>query len=98
MRSLLALTLLFAPFPLSGAAPVLALYAVLPGTSMLKYTIKHKLHEVTAEALKSPTELRASGMLRVSLEAYAIERPSLLLLPIEDACTVDLDLSLQKEK
>ena len=53
---------------------------------------------MTAEALKSPTKLRASGMLRVSLEAYAIERPSLLLLPIEDACTVDLDLSLQKEK
>lgn len=189
MRSLLALTLILAPLSLDAAAPAASLYAVAPAASLLRYNIKHKLHEVSAEShqvegkvalrpdgnaqvmvrakiadfrsgdgnrdehmletmqassfpfvvfkgvakiapptaypatvtaslegeldfhgrkrhetfpvtveLKSPTDLHATGTLRVSLDAYAVERPSLLLMPIDDTCTVDLDLSLQKEK
>lgn len=49
--------------------------------------------ELTAE-LKSPQAAHATGTLTVSLDAYGVERPSLLLVPINDACVVQLDLQL----
>ncbi len=39
---------------------------------------------------------RARGSFEVSLESFGIERPSLLLLPIHDACRIDLDLALRE--
>ena len=37
---------------------------------------------------------RVQGKLTVSLEAYQIERPSLLLVKLDDACTIAFDLKL----
>jgi polyisoprenoid-binding protein YceI len=41
-----------------------------------------------------PGQARATGHFVVSLERYQIERPSLLLMKIEDACTIDFDFQL----
>jgi polyisoprenoid-binding protein YceI len=37
---------------------------------------------------------RVTGRLVVSLEAYRIERPSLLMVKLDDTCTIDVDLKL----
>jgi polyisoprenoid-binding protein YceI len=37
---------------------------------------------------------RVRGTLAVSLDAHGVERPSLLLVKLEDACTITLDLAL----
>ena len=188
MRIALALVLLFAPLALDAGAPPASLYSVNPAKSLLRYNVKHKLHEVSAEAhqlegkvalrpdgsaqvmvrakvadfrsgdgnrdehmletlhaanfplvsfkgvarfalpaaypatqqvqldgeldfhgrkkretfpvtveLQSPTDLHVTGRLSVSLDAYGVERPSLLLMPIDDACLIDLDLSFSQE-
>lgn len=39
---------------------------------------------------------RARGSFEVSLESFGIERPSLLLVRIHDACRIDLDLALRE--
>ena len=36
------------------------------------------------------------GKMTVSLEAHKIERPSLLMIKLEDACAIELDLKLKK--
>jgi polyisoprenoid-binding protein YceI len=41
-----------------------------------------------------PGTVRATGRFVLSLERYQIERPSLLLIKINDACTIDFDLRL----
>lgn len=38
--------------------------------------------------------VRVRGRLTVSLESHAIQRPSLLLVKLEDACLVEVDLTL----
>jgi len=38
---------------------------------------------------------RVRGKLTVSLEAYRIERPSLLLVKVDDGCLIELDLKLR---
>jgi len=38
---------------------------------------------------------RVRGKLTVSLEAHRIERPSLLLVKVDDACAIELDLHLK---
>jgi len=40
--------------------------------------------------------VRVKGRLVVSLEAHRLERPSLLTIKIDDACTIDLDLLLRR--
>jgi hypothetical protein len=62
--------------------------------------------ELTLHGVRRPVtvplevELAADGSARVrgsfelSLEAHAIERPSLLLMKVEDACRIDLQLAL----
>jgi hypothetical protein len=40
--------------------------------------------------------VRVKGAFDVSLDAHGVERPSLLLVPIEDACRVDVDLLLRR--
>ncbi|HZZ85492.1 MAG TPA: YceI family protein [Anaeromyxobacteraceae bacterium] len=42
--------------------------------------------------------LRARGGFEVSLDAYRIERPSLLFVKIEDACRIDFDLLLREDR
>jgi polyisoprenoid-binding protein YceI len=39
---------------------------------------------------------RARGSFQVSIQSFGVERPSLLLLRVDDACTIDLDLSLRE--
>ena len=46
----------------------------------------------------SPTEVRATAHFNVSLDAYEVERPSLLLMKIDDACEVTLDLVAHGKK
>jgi hypothetical protein len=46
----------------------------------------------------SATETQVKGTFPVSLDAYQVERPSLLLVKIEDTCQVTLDLTLAAEK
>lgn len=41
---------------------------------------------------------RARGSFEVSLDAFRIERPSLLFVKIDDACKIDFDLALRGEK
>ncbi len=48
---------------------------------------------VTVE-MASAQEWHVTAAFDVSLDRYKIERPSLLLVPIEDACHLDLDLRL----
>jgi polyisoprenoid-binding protein YceI len=40
--------------------------------------------------------VRVKGAFDVSLDAHGVERPSLLLVPIEDACRIDVDLLLRR--
>ena len=42
--------------------------------------------------------VRVRGAFEVSLEAHAVERPSLLLMKVEDACRIELDLVLRDER
>jgi hypothetical protein len=39
---------------------------------------------------------RVKGKLAISLDAHRVERPSLLTIKIDDACTIDLDLLLRR--
>jgi polyisoprenoid-binding protein YceI len=41
---------------------------------------------------------RARGSFEVSLEAFGVERPSLLFVKVEDACRVEVDLALKEVK
>lgn len=43
----------------------------------------------------SPGAARVRGSFDVSLDAFGIERPSLLFIKIDDACKIDLDLLLR---
>lgn len=57
-------------------------------------------HPVTVPLTLEPGpdgSLRARGGFEVSLDAYRVERPSLLFVKIEDGCHIDLDLLLRKE-
>jgi hypothetical protein len=40
-------------------------------------------------------DVHATGRLSISLDRYQIERPSLLLIKIDDACVIDFDLHLK---
>lgn len=40
----------------------------------------------------------ARGKITVSLEAFQIERPSLLFVKIDDACTIDFALTLRRDR
>ena len=41
---------------------------------------------------------RARGSFEVSLDAFGIERPSLLFVKVDDACRIEVDLALREEK
>lgn len=45
----------------------------------------------------SEREVRVKGSFDVSLDAYQVERPSLLFVKIEDACAIGVDLVLGEE-
>lgn len=49
---------------------------------------------VTVE-FTSATSAHVTGGMSVSLDKYKIERPSLLFVKLEDACKIDIDLTLQ---
>ena len=49
-------------------------------------------------SFSGPGEVRATGRFNVSLDAYEVERPSLLLMKIDDACEVTLDLVARGKK
>ena len=44
-----------------------------------------------------PHSLRVTSRFEVSLGKYAVERPSLLFVKIEDACVIEVDFWLQEE-
>jgi polyisoprenoid-binding protein YceI len=82
----------------------LAMPAAFPGAAELTLDGELELHGRKARvqvpvALELPSagEARVKGDLHVSLDAYGIERPSLLLVPIDDDCEVQFDLVLVRE-
>ena len=44
--------------------------------------------------MRSATDWHVTGGFIISLDKYQVERPSLLLIKLEDACKIDLDLQL----
>jgi polyisoprenoid-binding protein YceI len=44
----------------------------------------------------NPESVHVTGRFVVSLDRYQVERPSLLLIKIDDGCTIDLDLHLRR--
>ncbi|HET9551353.1 MAG TPA: YceI family protein [Anaeromyxobacteraceae bacterium] len=50
---------------------------------------------LTVELLPDGTA-RARGTFAVSLEAFGVERPSLLFVKIDDACRIEVDLALRR--
>ncbi len=45
----------------------------------------------------SPTELKVKASFAVSLDAYQIQRPSLLFIKIDDACAIGVDVALKAD-
>jgi len=58
---------------------------------------KHPLKVPLKVELKSAGEARVTGEFNVSLDEYQVERPSLLFVKIEDACHIEVDLTLKAE-
>jgi polyisoprenoid-binding protein YceI len=58
--------------------------------------VKHPVEVPLVVALGREGSAQVQGKLEVSLEAYRIERPSLLFVKLEDVCAVDFDLSLRR--
>ena len=73
-------------------------------------TVEMKIEgEVELHGVKKPVEVpltiefapgsaRARGTFEVSLDAFEIDRPSLLFVKIDDACRIELDLTLGEAK
>lgn len=47
-------------------------------------------------AWESPTRVRATGHFKLSLEEYQIERPSLMFVKVDDAVTIDAELTFTR--
>ena len=82
----------------------LAMPAEFPAAAQLTLDGEIELHGRKARVqvpvdleLPAAGEARVKGGLHVSLDAYGIERPSLLLVPIDDDCEVQFDLVLVRE-
>jgi polyisoprenoid-binding protein YceI len=76
-----------------------------PRTVEVKLEGELELHGVKAPlVVPVQVELRPDGTVRarasfdVSLDAHGIERPSLLLVKVDDACRIDVDLVLREVK
>jgi polyisoprenoid-binding protein YceI len=74
-----------------------------PGAKPLDVTLRGELDfhgvkqavEVPVKVLFAPDgSARVRGRLVVSLEAHRIERPSLLMVKLDDACAIEFDLKL----
>jgi hypothetical protein len=52
---------------------------------------------VTAE-FAADGSARVKGRLVVSLDAFHVERPSLLMVKLDDACAIDIDLKLGRPR
>jgi polyisoprenoid-binding protein YceI len=85
-----------------GAEMVAAARAVTVETRMEGEVELHGVKKAVAVPLTielSPDgTARARGSFAVSLDAFGIERPSLLFVKIDDACRIEVDLALRPEK
>jgi hypothetical protein len=75
--------------------------AVTPGRRRVELAGELTLHGVRLPTtvpldveLAADGTARVRGSFEVSLEAHAIERPSLLFVRVEDTCRIELDLGL----
>jgi polyisoprenoid-binding protein YceI len=94
-------------FPLvdfKGVAPRLAVPARFPTTVPVTLSGKLTFHGVTRDVqvplrvtFLSAREVRAEGHFPLSLEAHGVERPSLMMVKVEDALRLALDLRLMQE-
>lgn len=82
-----------------------ALAAALPSSVQTKLEGEVELHGVKRRmAVPLTLELfpdgtgRARGRFEVSLDAFGIERPSLLFVKIGDACRIEFDLALREDR
>jgi polyisoprenoid-binding protein YceI len=77
---------------------------VIPVTIRTSMSGELEMHGVK-QAITVPLEIqlerdgtaRARGSFQVSLQSFGIDRPSLLLLRIDDACRIDADLVLRED-
>ena len=79
---------------LQGAAPGGQPVALSLRGELELHGVKRALAVPVTVELGRDGSARVRGTLTVSLDAHGIERPSLLLVKLEDACTVTLDLKL----
>lgn len=82
-----------------------ALEAAAPTTVEVRMEGEVELHGVTKPVMVPLTleldpggAVRARGSFTVSLDAFGVKRPALLFVKIDDACRIELDLSLQGPK
>jgi polyisoprenoid-binding protein YceI len=59
--------------------------------------VKQPIEVPTSVEFAADGSARVTAKLKVSLEAYRIERPSLLFLKVDDDCEIDVDLKLRRE-
>jgi polyisoprenoid-binding protein YceI len=78
------------PSAASGGAPV----AVTLRGELDFHGVKRAVEAPVSVQFGADGSARVQGKLTVSLEAYQIERPSLLLVKLDDACTIAFDLKL----
>ena len=89
----------------SGLSPQLAaasnLVAPMPATMLAALSDRSQLPAFNRAFVElvfaSATEVKATAKFDISLEKYEIERPSLMLMKINDVCQVALDLVLKRQ-
>lgn len=87
-----------------GVAPRIAVPSRFPTTVPVTLAGKLTFHGVTRDVqvplqvtFLSAREVRAEGNFPLSLEAHGVERPSLMMVKVEDALQLALDLRLKQE-
>jgi len=95
-----------AKFPfvmLKGLAKGFALPAKLPATvstqlegSLTFHGITHPIAVPVTVAIPDAAHLHVTTAFDVSLDAYKVERPSLMFIKIDDACHIEADLTLAR--
>src|SRR5512133_2188889 len=74
-----------------------ALGKVLPATlqgELEFHGVKQQLQVPATLQFASDGSARGTGNVKLSLDAYHIERPSLLMIKLDDACAIEFDLKL----
>jgi polyisoprenoid-binding protein YceI len=58
--------------------------------------VKQQVHVPATLQFASDGSARITGKMTLSLDSYRIERPSLLMIKLDDECAIELDLKLKR--